>query len=73
MTAEERKNTPPNIGDENSVFADGAETSASLRAFEDGQRFVEVDVDQAQFDGLTPKEKRNLARSINLKNSGIKL
>ena len=31
MTAEERKNTPPDLGDENTVFAEGPETSYALR------------------------------------------
>ena len=37
---------------------------ASLRVFEDGQRFVEVDIDQKQFDGLSPREILTSAEKI---------
>jgi hypothetical protein len=36
----------------------------SLRAFEDGRRFVDVNVDQAQFDGLSITEMNALAKKI---------
>lgn len=36
----------------------------SLKAFEDGEKFVELDVDQAQFDGLSDREELNLATKI---------
>lgn len=36
----------------------------SLCAFEDGTKFVNVETDQEQFDGLTDKEKRDLAEKI---------
>ena len=36
----------------------------SLNEFSDGQRFVIIDVDQAQFDGLTVKEQTDLATKI---------
>ena len=36
----------------------------SLNQFEDGQRFVIVETDQSQFDGLTQKEKTDLATKI---------
>jgi len=36
----------------------------SLKAFEDGRRFVDVETDQKQFDGLTPREMGTLATKI---------
>ena len=36
----------------------------SLKMFEDGTRFVDVETDQAQFDGLTNDEKSHLATQI---------
>ena len=36
----------------------------SLNQFADGQRFVIVETDQSQFDGLTQKEKTDLATKI---------
>ncbi|MBR1735657.1 MAG: hypothetical protein IJ736_01405, partial [Firmicutes bacterium] len=36
----------------------------SLRAFEDGRRYVDVETDQAQFDNLNDKEKTKLAIKI---------
>lgn len=38
--------------------------SYSLRRFEDGRRYVEIDVDTSMFDGLTRKEKGSLATKI---------
>lgn len=38
--------------------------SYSLRQFEDGQRYVEIDVDTSMFDGLTRREKGSLATKI---------
>lgn len=38
--------------------------SYSLRQFEDGRRYVEIDVDTSMFDGLTRKEKGSLATKI---------
>jgi len=40
------------------------EVKYSLKEFKDGRRFVDVDTDQAQFDGLTQKERSLLARRI---------
>lgn len=39
-------------------------TSYSLREFEDGRRFVDVTIDQEQFDGLTISEMNNKAKQI---------
>ena len=36
----------------------------SLKAFADGKRFVDVDTDQAQFDGLDATEMRHLATKV---------
>lgn len=36
----------------------------SLRQFEDGKKFVDVNTDQAQFDGLSIGDKQKLARKI---------
>lgn len=36
----------------------------SLKQFEDGRRFVEVDLEQNQFDGLSDREKGKLATKI---------
>lgn len=38
--------------------------SYSLRQFEDGQRYVEIDIDTSMFDGLTRREKGSLATKI---------
>lgn len=38
--------------------------SFSLREFEDGRRFVDVTIDQEQFDGLTISEMNNKAKQI---------
>ena len=38
--------------------------SYSLRQFEDGRRYVEIDVDTSRFDGLTRREKGSLATKI---------
>lgn len=38
--------------------------SYSLRQFEDGRRYVEIDVDTSMFDGLTRREKGSLATKI---------
>ena len=39
-------------------------TSYSLREFEDGRRFVDVTIDQKQFDGLSIPKMNNKARQI---------
>ncbi len=39
-------------------------TRYSLMAFEDGKRFVDVQTDQSQFDGLSEKEMRALASKV---------
>lgn len=40
------------------------EVKYSLKQFEDGRRFVEVDLEQNQFDGLSDREKGKLATKI---------
>ena len=35
-----------------------------LKSFEDGRKFVELDIDQKQFDGFSLKEAAELARSV---------
>ncbi len=40
------------------------QTQYSLKTFPDGKRFVDVDTDQAKFDGLDEKAAAKLARSI---------
>ena len=64
MTAEERKNTPPDLGDENTVFAEGAGNSFDLKEFNDGRRFVDVNIEQNRFDGLSDNEKQKLAEVV---------
>lgn len=49
-----------NIKSQNSA----EEVKYSLKQFEDGRRFVEVDLEQNQFDGLSDREKGKLATKI---------
>ena len=44
--------------------ADNSGVKYSLNEFEDGRRFVSVETDQAQFDGLSTKEQTDLATKI---------
>ena len=44
--------------------SEGGRKSYSLKAFEDGTRFVDVQTEQEQFDGLSDKEKTRLAIQI---------
>lgn len=57
MTAEERKNTPPDTGDENTVFADGADLQYSIGniAGESGNYGRGVVLDTNLFDGIKPR------------------
>lgn len=64
LTAEERKNRKPDIGDENTVFADGGE-SYSIERTADNKSFVEVDEDI--LDGVPKKDWVSTVKE-NLKN-----
>lgn len=52
-----------NLDVQNTVRTDG-KARYSLREFSDGVRFVDVQVDQSRFDGLSPREMGRLATSI---------
>ncbi len=53
-------------GFDNSITQDGGDgkTRFSLKTFEDGKRFVDVEADQEQFDGLSPREQGRLATQV---------
>lgn len=46
------------------IAEENASNHYSLMAFEDGKRFVDVQTDQSQFDGLSEKESGKLATKI---------
>ena len=46
------------------IAEDNVSNHYSLMAFEDGKRFVDVQTDQSQFDGLSEKESGKLATKI---------
>lgn len=57
--------TPSNMfGVVSAVVTKNGEAKYSLYEFEDGQRFVGVEADQAQFDDLSIKEQTDLATKI---------
>ena len=51
-------------GDEQKNNTTDGDVKYSLRQFEDGKKFVDVNTDQAQFDGLSIGDKQKLARKI---------
>lgn len=57
-----RAATRPDIDREDAIVI--TDTKFSLMQFEDGRRFVDVNIDQKQFDGLTDREKGKLATKI---------
>lgn len=76
MTQEQRRETKPDTGDENTVFAEDEGKNGirySLKSFADGKRFVDVQTDQEQFDGLSITEMNNLANKIIKRKYGNKV
>lgn len=57
FSEQDRRNRVPEKG----IDLEGAGYSASLREFPDGRRFVEIDADTSQFDGLSRLEQSKLA------------
>ena len=57
FSEQDRRNRVPEKG----IDLEGAGYSASLREFPDGRRFVEIDADTSQFDGLSRLEQSKFA------------
>ena len=63
MNEEQRKETMPEKGVNVNVAGD-IDVSNSLREFSDGKRFVNIDVDTSEFDGLSRREQGQRAVKI---------
>ncbi len=61
---EAAKQAEKNAGKNKTAARKGGGARYSLRAFEDGTRFVDVQADQEQFDGLSERERGRLATKI---------
>ena len=64
MTAEERKNTPPNLGDADTVFADGSGVSAYVDVDADGNPVTVIKTAKALFDGAPKSAYANIAKKL---------
>lgn len=51
-------------GNEKAAREGGKQTRSMLKMFEDGVRFVDVQTDQEQFDGLSDDDKQKLAKKV---------
>ncbi len=61
---EAEKQAKKNAGKNKTAARSDGETRYSLRVFDDGKRFVDVEAEQAQFDGLTEKQMGYQARQV---------
>ncbi len=64
MTTEERKNTPPDLGDADTVFADGSDVSAYVDVDADGNPVTVIKTAKALFDGAPKSAYANIAKKL---------
>ena len=64
MSAEERKNTPPNLGDADTVFEDGSDVSAYVDVDADGNPVTVIKTAKALFDGAPKSAYANIAKKL---------
>ena len=62
LTAEERKKTSPDYGDENAVFAPSAANGFSIEILPDGEKIAVINTDQSLFSNKPLKEFPKIAR-----------
>lgn len=64
MTAEERKNTPPDLGDADTVFADGSKISAYVDVDADGNPVTVIKTAENRFDRAPKTAYANIAKKL---------
>ena len=64
MSAEERKNTPPELGDADTVFADGSNISAYVDVDADGNPVTVIKTAEALFDGAPKSKYATIAQRV---------
>ena len=64
MSAEERKNTQPELGDADTVFADGSNISAYVDVDADGNPVTVVQTDKNVFDKANKSAYANIAKKL---------
>ena len=64
MSAEERKNTPPELGDVDTVFADGSNISAYVDVDADGNPVTVIKTAKALFDGAPKSKYATIAQRV---------
>ena len=64
MSAEERKNTPPDLGDADTVFADGSKISAYVDVDADGNPVTVIKTAENRFDRAPKTAYANIAKKI---------
>ena len=64
MTAEERKKTPPDLGDADTVFADRNDVSAYVDVDADGNPVTVIKTAKALFDGAPKSAYANIAKKL---------
>ena len=64
MSAEERKNTPPNLGDADTVFADGSKISAYVDVDADGNPVTVIKTAENRFDRAPKTAYANIAKKL---------
>ena len=67
MSAEERKNTPPKLGDADTVFADGNEVSTYVDVDADGNPVTVIKTAKALFDGAPKSAYASIAKKLIMK------
>lgn len=64
MSAEERKNTPPDLGDADTVFADGSKISAYVDVDADGNPVTVIKTAENRFDRAPKTAYANIAKKL---------
>lgn len=64
MSAEERKNTPPKLGDADTVFADGSNISAYVDVDADGNPVTVIKTAENRFDRAPKTAYANIAKKL---------
>lgn len=64
MSAEERKNTPPELGDADTVFADGSKISAYVDVDADGNPVTVIKTAENRFDRAPKTAYANIAKKL---------
>ena len=67
MSAEERKNTPPELGDADTVFADGNGVSTYVDVDADGNPVTVIKTAKALFDGAPKSAYASIAKKLIMK------